>query len=53
VTFTIDAGPNIHVLFDSKYESSILKFVEQELKDYLQPGRIIRDKMGKGPVRIR
>jgi diphosphomevalonate decarboxylase len=53
IAFTIDAGPNIHLLFESKYESTILEFVSQELKDYLSPGKIIKDKVGKGPVRIR
>jgi len=52
VTFTIDAGPNIHLLFESKYESAVQEFVSRELEDFIWPGKIIKDKMGKGPERI-
>lgn len=50
VTFTIDAGPNIHMLFDKKYEKQVQEFCESEWSEYLLQGKILKDQMGEGPI---
>lgn len=50
VCFTIDAGPNIHMLFPESCTSQVENWLEQNFKDYLLPGKLIRDKTGKGPL---
>jgi len=52
VTFTIDAGPNIHMLFDRKYEKQVQEFCESEWSEYLMQGKILKDHMGEGPIQI-
>lgn len=50
VCFTIDAGPNIHLLFPESCENEVENWIASEWKDYLLPGKLIRDCIGKGPV---
>ncbi len=52
VYFTLDAGPNIHVLYPEKYDKEVSQFIIAELKPYCHQGRIIRDKVGNGPSKI-
>lgn len=52
VGFTIDAGPNIHLLFPSSETNKIEAWLASEFSEYLQPGRLIRDRAGSGPLQI-
>lgn len=52
ICFTIDAGPNIHVLFPKKAVSQVEQWIQSEWKDYLDAHKIIKDQMGEGPERI-
>ena len=52
VFFTLDAGPNVHVLYPDEVESQVNAFIQNELKPYCNEGRIIRDKVGTGPEKI-
>lgn len=52
VCYTIDAGPNIHLLFPKKIESEISNWLNSEWRNYLTNNKIIKDQMGLGPVRI-
>ncbi|MBP6236151.1 MAG: diphosphomevalonate decarboxylase [Saprospiraceae bacterium] len=52
VFFTLDAGPNVHVLYPDEGESQVNAFIQNELKPYCNEGRIIRDKVGTGPEKI-
>lgn len=52
LTFTIDAGPNIHLLYDTRYKNKVIDFVKHELTPYLEDGRFIDDERGEGPVRL-
>lgn len=50
--FTLDAGPNIHLLYpESEYES-ISRLINNELLAYCENGRWIDDRMGPGPVSL-
>lgn len=46
--FTLDAGPNIHLLYPGKHVSQVHSFIEDQLKNYCQDGKWIADKMGEG-----
>lgn len=52
VSFTIDAGPNIHLLYFKKDELDVKAFIERELLDFCENGKWIDDKIGKGPERL-
>lgn len=50
--FSLDAGPNIHLLYPHNSRKEISKFIQEELKKYCDNGRIINDHVGKGPVAL-
>lgn len=50
VCFTIDAGPNIHVLFPDHIRKEIDDLILTELNDYSAEGKIIKDNLGNGPI---
>lgn len=52
VTFTIDAGPNIHLLYFQENELDVKAFIERELEQFCQDGKWIDDRIGKGPERL-
>jgi len=51
--FTLDAGPNVHVLYPEIDKTGVKEFIEHELKPLCESGKVIEDKMGNGPKRIR
>lgn len=51
VYFTLDAGPNIHMLYPHKYVSEITEFKKQ-LVQYCQDGTILSDQVGSGPEQL-
>ncbi|MGE5448397.1 MAG: diphosphomevalonate decarboxylase [Bacteroidales bacterium] len=52
VCFTLDAGPNIHLLYFKKNEQEIKAFIEEELAELCENRMWIDDRIGKGPERI-
>ncbi len=52
VTYTIDAGPNLHILYPAEDQETVRKFIHDELIRYCEGGFIIDDCLGKGPVMI-
>lgn len=49
--FTIDAGPNIHLIYPQKDEHVVAPFLE-ELKPFCENSKIIFDTIGEGPKLI-
>lgn len=49
VCFTLDAGPNIHLLYPHRYAEKVKKWIHDELTSYCENGRFIEDHTGKGP----
>ena len=49
VTFTLDAGPNVHVLYPESCRKEVIKFIEDELVVLCNAGQWIDDSTGKGP----
>lgn len=52
VCFTIDAGPNIHLLYFDENKTEIQDFVTRELIHFCENGKYIDDKIGSGPQRF-
>jgi diphosphomevalonate decarboxylase len=50
--FTLDAGPNVHLLYPKSNEDIVKDWIGNELVKYCEEGRWIDDWMGKGPERI-
>jgi diphosphomevalonate decarboxylase len=49
VCFTIDAGPNIHLLYFSENEPEVKAFIESELLAFCENQKWIDDRIGSGP----
>ncbi len=45
--FTLDAGPNVHLIYPENYKNKIQTFIENELKSFAVT--IIHDQAGEGP----
>jgi len=52
VSFTIDAGPNIHLLYFQENKLDVKAFVERELLAFCENGKWIDDRIGSGPERL-
>jgi diphosphomevalonate decarboxylase len=52
VCFTIDAGPNIHLLYFQENELDVKAFIERELLVFCENGKWIDDEIGSDPERI-
>lgn len=51
VCFTLDAGPNIHLLYPNRYGEKMEGFIEHELKVLCENNLYIKDHVGKGPIK--
>lgn len=50
VCFTLDAGPNVHVLYPKAYETQVENFINNELRDTYK--KVIFDMEGTGPKKL-
>jgi len=50
IGFTLDAGANVHLLYDVAHEAEVESFIVSHLLDHCENGRIIHDRMGTGPI---
>jgi len=50
--FTLDAGPNIHLLFPKSDFEKVNSFVNSELVDLLENGNYLLDEKGDGPRKL-
>ena len=50
--FTLDAGPNVHLVYKLKDRNKIVEFIEKELIEHCENRKWIDDKMGNGPRKI-
>jgi diphosphomevalonate decarboxylase len=51
VCFTLDAGPNLHVLYPASDKHAVNEFLKNDLRICVE--EIILDKLGKGPEKIK
>ncbi len=47
--FTLDAGPNLHLLYPDHIAGPVKDFTETILRPYCEEGTILRDYVGNGP----
>ncbi len=52
VYFTLDAGPNVHLLYPQTHREQVDNWMQEHLQVYLDKGRILRDEVGEGPFRV-
>ncbi|MFK7937712.1 MAG: diphosphomevalonate decarboxylase [Saprospiraceae bacterium] len=50
--FTLDAGPNIHLLYPDESKIAVQSFIHNELKQYCEDGTVLSDFVGEGPVQV-
>ena len=46
ICYTLDAGPNVHLLYPDFCADKVLVFIEDVLKDYCFDNKYIEDKVG-------
>jgi len=51
--FTLDAGPNVHVLYPKVEQGRVVDFIERNLQQHCADGQWINDEMGNGPKRLK
>ena len=52
VYFTLDAGPNIHLLYPKNIAKKVDRFIYDELEQHCESGKMIHDNVGKGPKKV-
>ncbi len=52
VCYTLDAGPNVHLLYPSEEKAKVSAFIQQVLAPYCHQGRWIDDIVGEGPIQV-
>lgn len=50
--FTLDAGPNVHLLYPQNVFEEVKEFIKNDLLSLCQDGKIIEDQMGSGSVEV-
>jgi diphosphomevalonate decarboxylase len=50
--FTLDAGPNVHLLYPFENSVAVETFITDELLQHCENRRWIKDHVGKGPVQL-
>ena len=50
--FTLDAGPNVHLLYPGIIRDRLLAFIKSDLTPFCENGKWIDDRIGKGPELI-
>lgn len=52
IYFTLDAGPNIHLLYPDSIKEEAGQFINNTLLAYTANGRVIKDHVGNGPKKL-
>lgn len=50
--FTLDAGPNVHLLYPGEIVAEVRGFIEEDLKQYCENEYFIQDWVGEGPEEL-
>jgi diphosphomevalonate decarboxylase len=53
IFFSLDAGPNVHLLYPDNESEDVEKFIKEELTQFCEKGQVIFDQFGNGPVLIK
>jgi diphosphomevalonate decarboxylase len=52
VCFTLDAGPNVHILYPAIHKLRVMSWIQNQLVYYCASGNYIMDEVGDGPVQL-
>lgn len=52
VCFTLDAGPNIHLLYPHANKEDVMAFISSDLLQFTSDQKVIHDKVGSGPEKL-
>ena len=52
ISFTLDAGANVHLLYPANESDKVIAFIKSELLDYCQSGQFILDRVGHGAKKM-
>lgn len=52
VCFTLDAGPNIHLLYPHENKDEVMVFIDSELLKFTYENTVIHDCVGRGPEKL-
>jgi diphosphomevalonate decarboxylase len=52
VFFSLDAGPNLHLLYPHAFEKQVKDLIDNELKQYCDTGQVIFDTVGRGAISL-
>ncbi|MEM1319284.1 MAG: diphosphomevalonate decarboxylase [Bacteroidota bacterium] len=50
--FSLDAGPNLHLLYPDMIKSEVQTFIQSELVPFCENGEVIADITGEGPLQL-
>lgn len=50
--FTLDAGPNLHLLYPNRIATEAKKFIREQLLYFCEDKMYLADRVGKGPERL-
>ena len=50
--FSLDAGPNLHLLYPDRFKGQVQRFIDSDLKVYCEEGRVLQDVVGPGPIQL-
>lgn len=53
IGFTLDAGPNIHLMYPKSEKEKVVLFIDSDLSQFLENGKYIVDEKGEGPQKIK
>ncbi|OUR97207.1 hypothetical protein A9Q84_12845 [Halobacteriovorax marinus] len=51
ICFTLDAGPNVHLLYPDNIKEEVMSFIKSDLLPFTQNDLVIHDFVGSGPER--
>ena len=52
ISFTLDAGANVHLLYPAVESEKVITFIKSELLDYCHSGQFIQDHVGQGAKKM-
>ena len=52
VCFTLDAGPNIHLLYPEEFKTTVIDFINSEILQFTVNNTVIHDRVGSGPKKL-
>jgi diphosphomevalonate decarboxylase len=52
VYFTLDAGPNVHLLYPGEIVHDVRAFIEEQLTEHCEDGYVQQDWVGEGPEEV-